>query len=123
MILANVGHAAFFAGQSGMARRRYVDALDIAVACGFPQMGICALAGLAALASSNNESHKAALLLGCEEGLCEDTGNTRDPNEQRLHDQTLAELRVSLAEADLATAFEDGHAMSLEDAARLANQT
>jgi hypothetical protein len=55
-------------------------------------------------------------LLGAADALREVTGSPWAPLERRLHDPYLAAIRSGVDEADLGAAWEEGRAMTLEDA-------
>jgi predicted ATPase len=74
------------------------------------------LEGLARVASATGHYERAARLFGAAEVLRETVGWVPDPHDQADHDQYVASARAGLAETAFAAAWDEGRAMTLEQA-------
>ena len=71
---------------------------------------------LAEMAGALGEGTRAARLWGAADALREVTGSPWAPQERRLHEPYLAAVRSGVDEADWRAAWEEGRAMTLEEA-------
>lgn len=74
------------------------------------------LEGLAYLAWNEDQLLRATRLFGAAEALRAAIGGARPPRSQAAYDDVIAFLRVDLGEEDFSRAWDDGHAMTLDQA-------
>jgi hypothetical protein len=74
------------------------------------------LSSLARLAAASGEPERAAPLLGVAEALFEEIGIRMDPNDRMEFDHSLAATRSRLGEEAFTAAWEQGRAMTVEQA-------
>lgn len=115
--LVNLGWLALYAGEMAEANRLVRESLCLCYLMGEREMLAEGLEILAATAVALDSAWNTALLSGAAEAIWE-TLNVIRPSAQRTtisHAQTLASLRDQLSSHDLAEAWNQGRAMSLDE--------
>jgi predicted ATPase/class 3 adenylate cyclase len=75
---------------------------------------------LAFIASAQNQTQRAACLLGAAEALRESIDSPMPAHERVEYEQNVATLRAQMDDQELAAAWEEGRAMTMEQAIQLA---
>jgi hypothetical protein len=89
------------------------EAIQVAAALGYHE-GVWS--SLVALAASEQPPERAALLLGAAAGLCEADGGSLQPFERTVQERTAAALHTRLEESAFERLWEEGTALSAEQA-------
>lgn len=118
--LNNLGAVAFDAGDLATAHAYYSRALTLTVELGESISLSYALDGFAALAVKRAAYDSAAMLAGKAEQLRASFGFETEPAERRFRDAYLAELRAGWDEAEGTANYQNGRALKLDEAVRLA---
>jgi len=114
--LHNLGYAVLSQGDVGRARSLFAESLALHQAQD-NRAGIAeGLAGLAAVAATEQQAEHAARLLGAVEALREHLGGVLWPAERHEWERYVLATRVQLEDATFEAAWAEGHAMSLEHA-------
>jgi predicted ATPase/DNA-binding SARP family transcriptional activator len=115
--LLNLGLASLHRGRDEEARATFREAVQRSLALRWPECLVVALEGLAALDGEHGDACRAARLMGAADALLETAGYVLEAGERELHEQTLAAVGARLDREDFETAWREGRALSLEDAA------
>jgi non-specific serine/threonine protein kinase len=119
-LLDDLGMVALDQGDHDAARALMAEALTISWEVGH-QGGLARdLSGLAAVAIAQAQFERAARLFGALAALREAIGHPLAPADRAGYERSLAAVRAGLGEAAFAAAWEEGRAMRLEQAVRLA---
>jgi tetratricopeptide (TPR) repeat protein len=121
--LVNLGIVAAREGRSNEAEALLREGLEYAEELVDKELAIWCLTELAGLALSKGDAERAAGLTGAIETLCEETGHTLVPDQQRLSEQTRSALLSELGEEHLVAALALGRAMTLDQAVAYALRT
>jgi predicted ATPase/class 3 adenylate cyclase/Tfp pilus assembly protein PilF len=120
--LLNVGQVAQHEGRNDEAAELFKEGLTFAVELGYLHRVAGALGGLAAVAVSRGQAQRAARLYGAEEALREAVGIPLDAPDRVQYEVNLAAGRAQLDEATWQEAWEEGRAMSVEQAIEYARE-
>ena len=111
------GRVALAQGDTDAAEKNHHQALAIAVEHGFRGAAVEALEALALIAVMAESHAEAARLLGAVHAGREALGLARWPMDEPVHDDALATLRSTLGDDAFDRAWNEGAALSLEEAA------
>jgi tetratricopeptide (TPR) repeat protein len=112
-----LAQAAWASGDSGLAARYFRDALALTFEVADRTNAAYCIEGLAAVAEVQDEPHRAARLLGAAEALLETAGIPLYAQVDReLQQHVAAAARERLGEQAWTAAWEEGRAMSFEEA-------
>jgi predicted ATPase/class 3 adenylate cyclase len=118
---ANYGLALVLLGRLSEAEARFVEILDDAVTTHrSTEILLYGFEGLALVAGSRAEDHRAAQLWGVSDAMREATGYVLATAEQRLHNELVPEVRGRFGEADFDRGWNVGRQLSFEQAIALA---
>ena len=120
MSLSLLGVVAGYQGNHATARILHEESLVLFRELGDKKNIAEVLPGLAAVAEANRRPKRATKLLGAVESLLERIGARLDPIERGDFERTLAAARAQLDEAAFAKAWEEGRAMTMEQALEFA---
>jgi predicted ATPase len=118
--VSNLGGLSLEEGDFAAASGYYRQSLAMAVELEDHWLAAMTLDGLAAVALKAQDGHKAALLAGAVEALCQAQSISLDPWEQSLRDRYVAALRATLDAATLEREWARGRDMTLREAAAAA---
>jgi DNA-binding CsgD family transcriptional regulator len=120
LTLCNLAHVRHGAGDIDSAERLFHEALELALELdrGFEIAEI--LLGLANVALSRRQGHRAALLLGAVEAFGETVGYPRIGWARDAYDRITASTRSALGDDAFATTWGQGRQLSLSEAATMA---
>jgi predicted ATPase/class 3 adenylate cyclase len=118
--LVGLGHAEVALGNCDSALLRYRESLDISMEQGATWDVPRCLDGFARVASSTGRPEEAARLWGAAEALQEATGLPLTPTETAQRQQHIERARDQVSPAVWSTAWEEGRAMSMEEAVTFA---
>ena len=107
---------AYVMGELDVAESLHHDALQAAHAADSVLLAPAHLEALAGLAGLDERFHEGARLLGAAEAAREAHGLARHATEQERYEADVDRIRRALAQAEFDTAWNDGRAMSLEQA-------
>jgi hypothetical protein len=114
--LNNVGMVARAQGDNTRAEACFTQSLELDREIG-DKLGIASnLASLADIAGACDQPQRAACLLGATAALLAATDAALEPPDKDRYDQNIVAVRTFLSEADFATAWTAGQAMSQEQA-------
>jgi non-specific serine/threonine protein kinase len=126
--LNNLGHVAYHLGDLPKAKKAFLEALPLfqeRKSHWFVGMILASLAGVDL--AEGNEAHarsasakRATRLLGVATILLESVGTRLDPLDQVEYDHNVADARARLGDEAFATAWEQGRALTLDEAVSLA---
>jgi predicted ATPase/class 3 adenylate cyclase/Tfp pilus assembly protein PilF len=114
--LSSLGNVANEQGDHAMARTLYEQSLTICRELGDKRGIADSVDSFAGLACQQQQAQRAARLWGAATVLREEIGAPRLPVEQAKYEQQTARARASLGKAVFTAAFEEGRAMTLEQA-------
>jgi ATP/maltotriose-dependent transcriptional regulator MalT len=115
--LVNLGLVALGQGDYERARPLFVEALMLGRSAGRKPQMIDTLEGMASLAGAAEDASRAARLWGAAEAAREAMGIALSPGERAMHEPYLAPARSRLGDTAWEAALNEGHAMTLEEAA------
>jgi predicted ATPase/class 3 adenylate cyclase len=114
--LHNLGHVALAQGKIEDAKKLFIEALRLHLTLK-NRVGIAeCLAGLAGVAGAEKQPERAARLFGAAEALREGLGARVWPAEQADHERNLSNARAQLSIGAWEKAWQEGRAMSVEQA-------
>jgi len=117
-VLNDLGNLAETQGRHPAARALHEEGLRLQMEMGDKRGAAAGLRGLAALTPPASE--KAARLWGAAESLRESIGARLFQSEQEKYDQQIARTRAALGEDAFSAAWEEGRALTMEQAAACA---
>ena len=120
--LYSLGELAARQGESGQARRYYAQSLAIRQKLGDRRNVADSLEALGILAANCKDSAQAARLLGAASSLREQINAPPPPAKQEKLDRVLSSTRSALGERAFAREWDEGRAMSLEEASDYARK-
>jgi tetratricopeptide (TPR) repeat protein len=120
--LSGLGSVLLSLGDIKSARACFAEALQARVKAGERRGVALALGSFARLEQAQQRPGRAARLLGAAEAIRSAIGAPIQPRARRNHEQLVAEVRSALGEADFAAAWQEGCALTLDQAAALALQ-
>jgi predicted ATPase/DNA-binding CsgD family transcriptional regulator len=112
----NLGWAALLQGERERARISYRESLTLCKELGDMIVASESLDGLACIWAAEGEPEQAARLFGAAEALFEAVGGQHEPGEAAMREPYLAMARSQLDEIAWQAAWEEGRAMSMEQA-------
>jgi predicted ATPase/DNA-binding SARP family transcriptional activator len=118
--LMNLGNVACSQGDYEAARALYEESLSIRYKLGHSPDIADSLEAFARLMQAANKPQRAARLWGATTLLRNRIGSRRAPDDQRKYDQQTEQARATLGEAAFIAAYEEGGAMTLEQAVEYA---
>jgi non-specific serine/threonine protein kinase len=116
MMLVNLGYVAQHQGDYGLAEAYFRGAIILFGELGLKFFVVLSIADHSGPALAKQQPERAVRLLGASEALCEAMGVAQQPVDQVEIDRYLADAREQLDEAAFQAAWEEGRAMSLEEA-------
>jgi non-specific serine/threonine protein kinase len=114
--LANLGRVALEQHDAARAQGLLREALPLFRDLGTPQDAADCLAGMAAVAGAHGDAVRGARLCGAAEALHEAAGASAPPGERALVERDVAAIRAQLSAPVFRVAWEQGRALSLEQA-------
>jgi tetratricopeptide (TPR) repeat protein len=115
----NLGWVLFQQGEVSEAANSFVLCLRAARRCGLIRRALSNVAcGLACCSSSDGDSERAAVLHGISQASLDAYGGDWDPNEQRIRDADIAQLRRTLG-TSFDRLYESGQTMGRDEALSL----
>ena len=114
--LNNLGIVAYRQGNPITARAMYGESLRIKREIGDKYGTAYTLNALAELTAGRGQAEQAARFWGASQALREAIGSPLPPNEKEEYDLMVAEARTSLGELSFSAAWEQGRAMTFEQA-------
>jgi non-specific serine/threonine protein kinase len=115
-VVDNLGWAALLQGEHERARISYRESLTLCKELGDKMIASASLDGLACICAAEGEPEQAARLFGAAEALFEAVGGQHEPGEAALREPYLAMTRSQLDDVAWQAAWEEGRAMSMEQA-------
>jgi DNA-binding CsgD family transcriptional regulator len=115
-VVDNLGWAALLQGKHERARISYRESLTLCKELGDKMIASESLDGLACICAAEGEPEQAARLFGAAEALFEVVGGQHEPGEAALREPYLAMTRSQLDDVAWQAAWEEGRAMSMEQA-------
>jgi predicted ATPase/DNA-binding SARP family transcriptional activator len=107
-------------GESGQATELLGESLAVAREIGETHgMAVC-LETFAGLAATGGDAERAAVLFGASDAVRASIGAQRQPDQQILYDRWLARTLAALDTHTYSTRYEDGRALTLDEACALA---
>ena len=107
-------------GEAARASTLLAESLDLARELGEPHGIAVCLETFAGLAATAGEPRRAATLFGASDAVRASIGAQRQPDHQILYDRWLARTLAELDTNTYSTHYEDGRALTLEEACALA---
>jgi predicted ATPase/DNA-binding SARP family transcriptional activator len=120
--LNNIAYAALYQGHYRDALEPLQESLRIAFELQDRDGIAYRLEALAVVAAAEDETERAARLLGGADALFEVIGADLDPAEHAMHDRTVADICARLGEEAFAREWAAGRAMGLDEAVAYARQ-
>ncbi len=114
--LSRLGLVAIHRSHYGLAAASFAESLILCRQVGDKWVSEECVEGFARIASATGQSEQAARLFGAAEVLRETVGWHPAPPDQAYHDRCVASARAGLGETAFAAAWEEGRAMTLEQA-------
>ena len=111
-----LGFVAYFRGDYERATQLFRDCLSLCRELGSNDNIIECLEGLATVAEARDESKRATRLLGAAEALRQEMGHPLPTSGRADYDRIVSLVRASLKKKAFAAAWEEGQAMSIEEA-------
>ncbi len=108
------------AGRFAEAHNLLVESLSLSQELGNALLSAASLEQIARLAFAQGQSAQAARLIAKAVALREQAGTPRPPVERRQHEQFIDDIRARLGEQTFAIEWEQGRALTIEQAAALA---
>jgi predicted ATPase/serine/threonine protein kinase len=122
VILNNLGASLYEVGDLKAASSHFRDALAVAQELGTKDDIALSLDGLGAVAAKRGAWERAARLAGAAEGLREAIGYELEPADREFRGRYVAAIRERLGDAALEAALDEGRALTLEQAERMASE-
>jgi predicted ATPase/DNA-binding SARP family transcriptional activator len=119
-VLGALGHVARELGNHDQATTLYQESLRLRREQGDALATACSLEDFAGLAGRQGQFERAVRLLGAVEVLCASLGRTLPVGVKEEYERTVAAAHAALSEEALAMAWEEGRAMTLEQAVEFA---
>ncbi len=116
LALTNVGLMAFIAGQFERAAAAYGEALELATSIDDRYDVVRVVEGIGLLAAAGGDPALAARLLGAAQAQLEIFGTPRRRAAQELVERVLDSVRRTLGDIEFTATWEEGRALSLEEA-------
>ena len=116
----SLGSVAYYQGDYASARGYHEESLTIRREIGDRQGIAKSLEAFAGLAADQENPERAARLWGAAEALREEIGSPLAPNDREAYEREVAQARQVLGEAAFAAAWEEGRAMTMEQAVEYA---
>ena len=107
-------------GDGAQATNLLAESLALARELGDPQAIALCLETLAGIAATTGEAARAATLFGASDAVRSSVGAQRQPDQQILYDRWLARTLAELDTPTYAKSYEDGRALTLDEACTLA---
>jgi hypothetical protein len=107
-------------GEAEQAASLLAESLGLARELGEPHGIAVSLETFAGLAAAGGEFERAATLFGTSDAVRATIGAQRQPDQQILYDRWLARTLAGLDTKTYSTRYEDGRALSLDEACALA---
>jgi non-specific serine/threonine protein kinase len=114
--LHNVGRVAHLQHDLTRARSAFEESVRLWRDIGSREQAVRSLEGLAAVITAEGRPDRAVHLLAATAALDEVLGRAHSPAEQDVYEQLLAAARTDLNEEEFASAYNEGRAMSFEQA-------
>jgi predicted ATPase/DNA-binding XRE family transcriptional regulator len=114
--LSRLGSIECEMGRDARASELHKESLELARRFGFTFDVVICLEGMARVAAVQGKPERAALLLGASAALREEMGTHLTPIARADHDHAVNAARAALGEDAFAPAWDEGHAMPLEEA-------
>ena len=118
--LHNLGNVAYSQGEYAAARSLYEESLSIKRELGDKRDIAVCLAGLGGVAAGMGQALRGARLLGGVEALLEAVGAVLQPEDRIPYEQGVGSARAQLGEEEFERAWQEGRAMSMEEAVEYA---
>lgn len=115
-LLGNVSWTAFNLGDTARARELYREQLVLATQLGDRWWLAWGVKGVALLAAASGDAMSAARLLGAAAAVRVSLTTPLRPSVQRAHDRAVESIRTELGPAAFTAAWEEGQALSIEQA-------
>jgi non-specific serine/threonine protein kinase len=115
-LLNNLANVARHHGDYAAAHSLYVRGLSLYRGLTDRVLVLETLEGLAAVAAAKEQPRRAALIFGAVEAMREALGAPRPPSDRAEYDWIVEVVRAALVEGTFAAAWEQGRAMTLEQA-------
>jgi predicted ATPase/DNA-binding SARP family transcriptional activator/DNA-binding CsgD family transcriptional regulator len=119
-VVDNLGWAALLQSDTERAQASFMESLELSQEIGAKEAGPGTLAGLASVAGTQGEPHRAARLFGAAQALREATGVRQEAGERALEEPYLSTARARLDDESWVAMFAEGKAMALEEAVEYA---
>jgi predicted ATPase/class 3 adenylate cyclase/transcriptional regulator with XRE-family HTH domain len=116
ILLSNLGELAQRQGDASRAGQLYAESLNMGREIGAKAWIAISLIGLGGLACTGRQPIRGARLLGAAEALLEAIGAVLEPSERVPYDWGVAAAHAQLDEAAFEKAWQEGQAMSMEQA-------
>jgi predicted ATPase/DNA-binding winged helix-turn-helix (wHTH) protein len=120
IILKEIGRAECDEGHHDLARKHFTEGITILHGVGNLPGVIDSLEGLASVAAATGAPRRAARLWSATDALRQEIGNVRTDNESIAYERQLKAVRAILTAEAFNEAWNEGRAMSLDDAVRYA---
>jgi non-specific serine/threonine protein kinase len=118
--LSEIASAEFNEGSHDLALKHFAEGMTVLHGLGNRQGVIEALEGLAGVAAVTAATRRAARLWGAAGALRQEIGNARSVREKIAYEDQMKAVRAILAAEAFDQAWDEGRAMSLDDAVRYA---
>jgi predicted ATPase/DNA-binding XRE family transcriptional regulator len=116
ILLYELGIVVYMEGDYSKARPLFEESLILQIELGY-KVGIAmSLAGLGEVTADTGQPRRGTRLMGASEGLYESIGGVMEASDRIPYDRALASARSQLGDEDFETAWQEGQAMSLEQA-------
>src|SRR6202008_4826338 len=103
-----------------LARRHFTEGIAVLHGLGNPPGVIDSLEGLASIAAATASPRRAARLWGATDALRHEIGNVRAVDETLAYERHVAPVRATLTPDAFDRAWDEGRAMTLDEAVRYA---
>jgi predicted ATPase/DNA-binding XRE family transcriptional regulator len=111
-----IGHLALQLGAYDKAQTVYRQSLDLVYKLGNKPNIALTLIGLAGVAEARGDPERAAILLGAAEAIREASHGMMPPADRITYERNLAAVRARLDEETISKAWDEGRAMTVDDA-------
>jgi hypothetical protein len=115
-----IGQAEGDEGRHGLARKHSAEAMTILHGLGNHPGVLDSLDGLAVVAAATGAPRRAARLWGAADALRQEIGYARTVHDSIAHERQVKPVRATLTAEAFDQAWDEGRAMSLDDAVRYA---
>ena len=113
--LTRLGSIECETGEDARASKLFGESLEVVWRFGFGFEGVACLEGLARVAAVRGRPERAARLLGASAARRDERGISLSPFIQADHDHAAKAAREALGEEAFSAAWDEGHAMPLEE--------